>query len=586
MRDAAAALGVAGLFAGLFAGLCAACAPAAGDRPAGEPGGSGGGGTLVDVAAAAGLVHAVASGGPGKEHIRSTVGQGACWIDHDADGDPDLFLPSGATSHRAAYAAGDPALVPWRFYVNRGGRFEEAAARLGLDVPAWGVGCAVGDVDGDGFDDLFVTAAAGGERLLRNRGGAGFEDWTARAGAGGAGFSTGFSTGALFADLDGDADLDLFVAEYLDESKPPPGPCRWHGHEVACGPNGYPEGEPRLYFNDGRGGFAPAGPKSGIAGHRGYGLSAVSLDADLDGRPDLYVANDSSPNHLFLNRGGGRFEEAGLFAGVALSESGTTQAGMGVDAGDLDGDGLEDLVVTNFSDDVHNFYRQDSPGLFSERTHPSGLAAASFSRLGWAPILEDFDLDGDLDLLLTNGHVYPQADAPGTGTGYRQPLQLLFNDGGVFTERPAALGALASTPLAARGAAAADLDGDGDQDLLVVRDGEPPLLLRNDLPPPSARWVKVVLTGTAANREGLGARVEVEAGGRTQVREMRRSRGYLSAGEAVLVVGLGAGAAVDRLAVTWPDGGGEQTCGPLPAGATWRITQGAPCPERPEPVRR
>lgn len=575
------------LLGAVLLGAAAAGAPAAGDRPAGEPGGSAGGGALVDVAAAVGLTHAVASGGAAKEHIRSTVGQGACWIDHDADGDPDLFLPSGATRHRAAYAAGDPALVPWRFYVNqgvdRGGRFEESAARLGLDVPAWGVGCAAGDVDGDGFDDLFVTAAAGAARLLRNRGGAGFEDWTERAGLG---RPTGFSTGAVFADLDGDADLDLFVAEYLDESRPPAGPCRWHGHEVACGPKGYPQGEPRLYFNDGRGGFAPAGPESGIAGHRGYGLSAVSLDADLDGRPDLYVANDSSPKHLFLNRGGGRFEEAGLFAGVALSESGTTQAGMGVDAGDLDGDGLEDLVVTNFSDDVHNFYRQDSPGLFSERSHPSGLAAASFSRLGWAPILEDFDLDGDLDLLLTNGHVYPQADAAGTGTSYRQPLQLLFNDGGVFTERPAALGALASTPLAARGAAAADVDRDGDQDLLVVQDGEPPLLLRNDLPPPSARWVKVVLTGTAASREGLGARVAIAAGGRTQVREMRRSRGYLSAGEAVLVVGLGESAAVDRLAVTWPDGGGEQSCGPLPAGATWRITQGAPCPERPEPARR
>ena len=554
----------------LLVGSLVACAPGAGDRLPVVG--------MADIAAELGLTHPIASGSAAKEHIRETVGQGACWIDHDADGDADLFLPSGASRYRVAFAAGDPSLVPWRFYVNRGGRLFESASRLGLDVPAWGVGCAVGDVDGDGFDDLFVTTATGTDRLLRNRGGRGFEDWTTAAGVGG----DGFSTGALFADLDHDGDLDLFVTGYLDESAPPPGPCRWRGHEVTCGPNGYPPGQARLYLNEGDGHFTLAGADAGIAGNRGYGLAAISLDADGDGRPDLFVANDSSPNHLYLNRGGGQFEEAGLLAGVALSDSAASQASMGVDAGDLDGDGLEDLVVTNFSDDVHNFYRQDAPGLFSDWSHRSGLAAASFPYLGWAPILEDFDLDGDLDLMITNGHVYPQADVGDTNTSYLQPLQLLFNDGrGGFSERPSAdLGAVFSLPLAARGAAPVDIDDDGDQDLLVVRDGEPPLLLRNDLPAPGTHWIKVALIGTDSNREGLGARVELLAGGTRQVRTMRRSRGYLSATEAVLVIGLGESDIVDRLTVTWPAGEPAQVCTALASDVTWRMTEGSPCPER------
>ena len=539
------------------------CGVQADAPPPGQAGG------MVDVSEAAGLRHAVVSGDPAKAHIRDTVGQGLCWIDADRDGDPDLFVPNGF--------AGDGKPRPWRLYVNLSevtpGVFEDRAQEIGLQASAWGVGCAVGDVDGDGWPDLFVTTAEEGGRLFRNLGGR-FEELATGLSAPGA-----FTAGALFADVDGDADLDLFVTTYLDPERPPDGPCLWKGTPVTCGPKGFPQLDDLLFVNDGSGRLRLAGPEAGIAGHPGYGLGVLALDADGDNDVDLFVANDSSPNHLFLNRGDGTFEENGLIAGVALSDSGAGQAGMGVDAGDLDGDGWEDLVVTNFSDDVHNFYRREIPGLFVEQSQESGLARASFFQLGWSVLLEDFDLDGDLDAFFANGHVYPGVEDFDPNTSYRQPLQLLFNDGtGRFHEDAARLGPAFAQPLAARGAAAADYDGDGDLDLAVVRDGEPPLLLRNDLPAPGARWIRVRLRGTSrVSAEGLGARVELEAGGRRQVREMRRSRGYLSGGPAELTFGLGDATEVERLHVTWPSGAGEESCHGLGANRVWVVVEGAGC---------
>lgn len=546
-----------------LATLLAACGPAA-------PLTSG----MVEVGARLGLVEPVFSGGPAKAQIRETVGQGACWLDHDRDGDLDLFVPSGARAYRREYAADDPDLVPWRLWVNEQGRFHERARELGATATAWGVGCAVGDVDADGWDDLVVTTATAGERLFLNRGGR-FEDVSTSTGLS----PEGFSAAALFSDLDLDGDLDLFVSRYLDESAPPGGDCRWKGHPVACGPKGFPQLEARLYWNNTHGRFTLAEPAAGIAGHLGFGLGAVALDADGDGDSDLAVANDSSPNHLFLNQGQGLFAEAGLEAGIALSASGATQAGMGIEAADLDGDGHEDLVVTNFSDDVHNFYRREGAALFTDWTSRSGLAAASFSRLGWSALAEDFDLDGDLDLFLANGHVYPGVEAFDPNTTYLQPLQLLFNDGqGKFHEDPDRLGPAFSEPRAARGAAAADFDGDGDSDLAVVLDGEPPLLLENRLAPPDASWIKVRLRGgPGINSEGIGAVVEVEAAGHRQLREVRRGRGYLSSGVAELVFGLATARQVDRLSVRWPGGQLTTTCTGLTPRQSWLVTPDLGC---------
>ncbi|HEX4954208.1 MAG TPA: CRTAC1 family protein [Thermoanaerobaculia bacterium] len=531
-------------------------------------------GGMVEVGGGLGLAEPVYSGGPAKAHIRETVGQGACWLDHDRDGDLDLFAPNGAHAWRPRYAPDDPDLVPWRLWVQEGGRFREQAAPLGATAPAWGVGCVAGDVDGDGWEDLYVTAATGGSRLLLNQHGR-FVDGTAAAGVG----EEGFSAAAVLADLDRDGDLDLFVTRYLDEASPPTGECRWKGRPVTCGPKGFPQLDAVLFWNDGRGSFSRAASGAGISGHLGFGLGALALDADEDGDPDLAVANDSSPNHLFVNTGAGAFAESGLLAGIALSSSGGTQAGMGIEAGDLDGDGHEDLVVTNFSDDVHNFYRRNGPGQFTDWSARSGLAAASFPKLGWAALAEDFDLDGDLDLFLANGHVYPGVEAFDPNTTYLQPLQLLWNDGaGRLLEAPERLGPAFERPIAARGAAPADFDGDGDVDLAVIRDGASPLLLRNDLPAPGSSWVKVRLAARSpGNAQGLGARVEVESRGRRQVREVRRSRGYLSGGVAELVFGLAGEPRVERLTVRWPGSGEAQTCSGLAAGRTWTMLEGEGC---------
>jgi enediyne biosynthesis protein E4 len=504
---------------------------------------------FVDVAPRVGIREPTLAGRVDKSRIRETLGQGLCWTDHDRDGDPDLLVLSGDGR-------------PWSFYENTGRTFRNVAPQVGLALAAWGIGCAAGDVDGDGWDDLFVTTAAEGNRLFLNRQGR-FEDHTGAAGVG----ATLLSGSAAFGDLDADGDLDLFVAVYLDESAPPPPEsCRWKGSPVMCGPQGFPPLDGLLYLNRGDGTFVDATRASSVAGHPGYGLGVVMLDADEDGDTDIYLANDSSPSRLFLNRGDATFEETGLASGTALSENGTTQAGMGVDAGDLDGDGRQDLVKTNFSDDINNFYRAEGGGYFSEWSHRSGLAAASLAKLGWAALLEDFDLDADLDLFVANGHVYPDVARIDPATAYRQAPQLFFNDGrGRLGEEATRLGPAFAQPILGRSAAVADFDGDLDMDIAVTRDGDPPLLLRNDLAPKSNGRLRVRLQGTLSNREGIGARVQLRMGKSQQVREMRRGRGYLGCGEAVLLFGLGEAQRPDSLTVVWPSGA-RQTVSPLPAG--------------------
>jgi enediyne biosynthesis protein E4 len=504
---------------------------------------------FVDIAAQSGIVHSTISG-TAKTHIRESLGHGLCWIDHDRDGDPDLLVLNGGTAVLPSYDEAQDKLLPWRFYENQRGRFREVSGHVGLAQRGWALGCAVADADGDGFDDLFITTVVGGNRLFRNRGGRGFEDRTAESGLGGA----QYSTSAAFADLDGDGDLDLFVARYLDETRPPEREgCLWKGAPVMCGPKGYPPLDALLYRNDGNGVFQDVSAAAGIAGHPGFGLGVVIGDFDEDGDPDIYVANDSSPSHLFVNKGGLSFEEGGLAAGLALSQHGGAQAGMGVDSGDLDGDGRSDIVKTNFSDDINNFYRNDGHGVFSEWAYRSGLAAASLRKLGWAVLIEDFDLDGSSDLLVVNGHVYPEIEMVDRGTDYRQQMQFFRNVGeGRFCE--ADVGGAFRRRILGRAAAAADFDGDGDMDVAVTRDGEPPLLLQNNMPKRGVRLLKVRLRGRSGNPDGIGAVVTAACGGRRQSREVRRARGYLGSSEPVAVFGCNANSPSWSIEVRWRSG--------------------------------
>ena len=516
-----------------------------------------------DRAAGLGLVHAVASGGTDKVHIRESLGQGGCWTDYDGDGDLDLLLLDGGRQPPPSEGAAGP----WRFYARQGPGFVEVGERVGLAGRAWGVGCAVGDADGDGLDDLFVTVAGGANRLFRNLGVGRFEDVTDRAGVG----DPALSVGAAFADLDGDGDLDLAVARYLDEaSLDATQPCRWKGTRVMCGPKAYSPLPDVIYRNLGDGRFEDVSSEVGVAEHAGYGMGIALFDADLDGDVDLFVANDSSPNHFFLNDGRGGFHEQGFERGLALSDRGQSQASMGVDAGDLNGDGRTDLVVSNFSDDVNNVLLAAGP-VYSESSHRSGAAAASLAMLGWAMLLEDVDLDGDLDLFTVNGHVYPEVDEADPATTYRQPLQLLLNDGaGRWTDElhPG------PGPTLARSAALADVDADGDADFLVVRDGASPWLLENDLAAADHHWIGFRLRGSQpGNRAALGAHLRFETEAGSQWREHRPCRGYLGCGDAVVRFGTGRTTRGRELEVTWPSGRRHRYRS-LPVDRTWQLEEG------------
>jgi hypothetical protein len=512
-------------------------------------------------------------GGDDKANIRESLGIGACWIDFDNDDDPDLFVPNASRRYIEKSEAGTLAanhdLEDWRFYINRNGRFAPAPV-LPL-IKDWGVGCTVGDVNGDGYDDLLVTTALQNDRLLMNQNGERFIEatkfWQAPPGQ--------LSASAAFGDLDNDGDLDLIITRYLEEPEfASTRDCRWKGKAVMCGPRGLPMLSDLLFENQ----QSVLRRLDTIDGFSGYGLGVVIFDPDLDGDMDFFIANDSNENRLFVNRGAWRFDEQGFISGVGFSHQGMTQAGMGVDAGDIDGDGREDLIVTNFAGDYNNLFHNDqTANTFSDWAGRSGIAEASYPYLGWSTLLEDFDLDGDLDIFVVNGHVYPEADDIHEENplvpGYKQRLQLLMNDGsGNFSPVDQLFVRDEDLLMSGRGAAVADYDDDGDMDIVVIREGQTPLLLKNNYSNLNHRWLKVRLQGKPGNHRGLGARVEVCAVGECGVRTVRTGRGYLSASDSTLIFGLGTADRVDRLSVYWPDGSTTYETN-IPANSSIRIRQ-------------
>jgi enediyne biosynthesis protein E4 len=505
---------------------------------------------FTDIASAAGLRAPVIYGGADhKSYILETVGCGVAFIDHDNDGWIDIFLLSGTT------APGLPNATNRLYKNNRNGTFTDVTEEAGLHRTGWASAVAVGDYNNDGLDDLFVTYW-GQNVLYRNNGDGTFTDVTKEAGLLHSG--TRWGSGCTFIDYDRDGHLDLFVANYLEfdfDSVGRPGAdsnCAWKGIPVACGPRGLPPGSPALYRNNGDGTFTDMSAASGVLQAKGsYMMTAVAADFNNDGWPDIYVACDSTPSFLLRNNHDGTFTDVGLECGVALSEDGKEQAGMGLGIGDFNLDGSLDIFKTHFSDDTNILYRNDGKGNFEDVTIVSGLGVET-RFVGWGAGVVDLDNDGYPDLFFVTGSVYPEVAAKIASYPLKTPRVIFRNLGnGRFEELVEAGPAIAASHCS-RGCAFGDFDNDGDIDILIVNLNEPPSLLRNDLDG-KHHWLKVKLTGVKSNRGAVGARVTARYGGKVQAQEVLSQSSFYSVSDSRLHFGLGAAEAAD-LEIRWPSG--------------------------------
>jgi hypothetical protein len=528
--------------------------------------------SFTNVAREAGLQMLTVFGGRDtNKYLIETTGTGVAFIDYDGDGLQDLFFVNGSTLE------GSTPQPTNHLFRNRGdGTFEDATASAGLEASGWGQGVCVGDYDNDGRDDLFVTYW-GQNHLYHNEGRGRFADVTRAAGLQQP--RSRWGTGCAFLDYDRDGRLDLFVANYIDldlASTPTPdsGLCRYRGLPVACGPPGLPGGKNILYHNLGDGAFEDVSEKSGMTRANGtYGLGVSTLDFDNDGWIDLYVADDSNPSALYRNNHDGTFSDIAVPAGCAYSQDGKPQAGMGVAIGDYDRNGTMDIFKTNFAGDTSTLYANTGDGLCDDRTFAAGIGGNS-RWLGWGTAFVDFDNDGWLDLLLTNGHVYPEVRRIRAEAGYEQPKVVYRNLGsGRFQDVSAELGAPITTPKSGRGAAFGDYNNDGQIDVAFSNVNDRPDLfrLRGD---PAHHWITVKLVGVVSNRDAIGARIRCVAAGGQQWQEVRGGGSYLSQNEFRVHFGLAGATRVDRLEVRWPNGR-EERWENLPADTFQTVQEGS-----------
>ena len=522
---------------------------------------------FVDVTESSGIDFRHVHGGTGKKYFVETMGSGVAFLDYNNDGWLDVFAVNGGTL--PGYAGPPPQN---RLYRNAGrGVFSDVTRFAGVGETAYGMGVCAGDVDNDGYDDLYVTCY-GPNSLFRNNGDGTFRDVAATAGVSG---DAVWSVGCSFLDVDSDGFLDLYVANYVDyaidsaerrlrpyasRSASPSDGERFYPH-----PDNFKGAADRLYRNNGNGTFTDVTKRAGVLNPGGKGMGMACADVDGDGAPDIFVANDMTPNFLYLNRGDGRFVDRGLLSGVGYSGSGDLQSSMGADFGDFNRDGRLDLAVTNFRLEGAGLFRNEGAGLFTDISSISGIRAPTLPHVGWGIGFLDYDNDGWPDLLMVHGHVLDNAHR--VGSVYKQPAILFRNTGdGRFVDVTGDVEDGLSIPQPGRGAAFGDVDNDGDVDVFVLSVNGAARLLRNDAGNRS-RWLRVKLVGAArehavgstgvprfSNRNGIGARVTVWAGGRPQVGEVRSGSSYLSQNDFRLHFGLGRNATVDSLKVRWPGG--------------------------------
>src|SRR5262252_6308605 len=505
---------------------------------------------FTDVTVKANVAFTNVNGASPDKHLPETMGSGGAFVDLDSDGWVDIVVVDGGS-------IADPQVArraqPRVLRNKRDGTFEDVTARSGIRQHEYGMGVCAGDVDNDGHIDLYITGV-GSNTLYKNRGDFTFTDVTASAGVAGG----GWSTSCAFADLDGDGDLDLFVTRYVDLSRPEP----FCGDEKAkrrayCHPLALPPMSNLVFRNDGHGVFTDVSESTGIAKYRSNGLGVVVSDVDGNGLPDIFVANDSLPNYLFLNEGGWRFNEGGLPAGVSVADDGKARAGMGVDTGDYDGDGLLDLIVTNLDFEMTSLFHNLGKRLFAYASRESGIGQPTRPYVGFGVLMVDYDNDTRLDVAVVNGHVMDDTAQFRQGSTHAQPNLLFHNEDGRRFRPAGKLPTSGNTPdKVSRGLAAADFDNDGDLDLLVTNNGDRVDLLRNDGGNTrNALLIQLVARKSAPN--GIGARVTATMGSRTLVREVKAGSSYLSQSDTRVHIGLDRAAAAERLEVHWPAGSTE-----------------------------
>ena len=484
-----------------------------------------------------------------EKYLPETTGAGCAFLDYDNDGWMDIYL---VNSGKCDFLNPDPSLRNALYRNNRDGTFTDVTEKAGVGAGGYGQGVAVGDYDGDGFPDLYVTQYGKSILYHNNRDGT-FTDVTEKAGVA----APGWSSSAVWFDYDNDGRLDLFVCRFVDFDQSKNRPCGAGGKPEYCIPRLYGPMSSWLFHNNGDGTFSDVSKSSGIAKFPGKAWGVVAADVNNDGRMDLFVANDTVANFLFVNRGDGRFDQIADQAGVAYSAEGKARSGMGVDAADFNEDGWTDLFVANIDGEMYSIYQNNHDETFDDMALPIGIAKATKMMSGWGLKFFDYDNDGNLDLFLANGNPDDLIESLHPGVTYREPLMLFHNTGKAFQDVSEQSGPIFKKPLSARGMAVGDFDNDGALDVLVSVNDAAPLLLRNKVGALN-HWLGVTLVGKKSNPDGIGARITYQSGDLKRARVKVGGGSYLSSHDPRLVLGIGKRAKIDWVEVTWPQPGGTK----------------------------